>query len=89
MPRKLRLSVHRKNQYRQKLICLVTVKSQPLNQTDVSVSEIVPAVMKVSLPLNCFLKAHSGTVDVLQHRIKSTSVLPSGILYFNCIGIAS
>ena len=68
MPRKFKLAVYRKNQYKKKAHPYATP-----NYADV-------ASLKVSLCIDCYMNASSPTVAILQQRIKSISVLPSGIV---------
>ena len=72
MPRRLRLSVYRKNQYSKKQTGAVKVEEIAVQSLDDSVN------VKISLPLDCFLSALSPNVSNLKHMVKSTSLLPPG-----------
>ena len=91
MPRKLRLSVYRKNEFRKQRHQALTVESIPIppaelalqsstsNSFPVSIPHNNLSVLRVSIPQDIYLEAPVWTPVLLDRRLKIVSVLPAGI----------
>ena len=74
MPRKLRLSVYRKNQYRKK-----REEKRAALSLQLSDSEHSTLVLKVSMPISSYFGATASSITLLLDRIKKSSVIPKGL----------
>lgn len=94
MPRKFRLSTHRKNEFRKKraakLQCAPVQVSESV-QVSQSVHEGEPGILStpqslvISLPLTIVNEASAPTFDILQQRVQALLTLPKGAYFFNCL----
>ena len=67
MPRKFRLSVHRKNEFRKKRVAKALLQS-------------IPTTLVVSWPLEIMKEASAPTLNVLHQRIQTLLALPTGTI---------
>ncbi len=79
MPRKLRLSVYKKNQYH-KSTEAPTLESLPVS---ISLSDDV-AIFKVSISRDFYLSSNVCSSTQLQNKVKVLYVLPKSEYYLNC-----
>ena len=92
MPRKFRLSVHRKNEFRKRHAECVAASNQEDDHTlPVSIPLESVSVLKVSLPREMYLEAPISTISQLQRRLKALPVLPQGnqvgVSQYTCIPV--
>ena len=85
MPRKFRLSTHRKNEFRKKRASKASIEHTPVAQvafvqTDASCVPTAPESLVVSLPLNVLMEADASTLDALQQRVLTLLTLPKGTI---------
>ena len=78
MPRKFKLSVRRKNEYRKKRALKIAAKQESLQDEDVDVAQ--PDTLPISLPNLQQIYFDASTLSLLQlkHRVEKTAVLPKG-----------
>ena len=83
MPRKFRLSVHRKNEYRKACAGTVSVQHIPMDPAAVTVTNepSPPEELKVSVPLDLVNDFELSTVAELRDRIMTLSLLPQGMVH--------
>lgn len=70
MPRKFRLSVHRKNEFRKKR------ESKCVTQQD---PEPAPPTLMISIPKEAFYNAPAPSLLQLNERVKKMQILPEGM----------
>ena len=70
MPRKLRLSVHRKNEFRNK-------RAIQLRKSLDSEGDLF---LVVSVPRKCYAVMTATTIESLKNRVQESVVLPNGML---------
>lgn len=97
MPRKFRLSVHRKNEFRKACASTVSVQRASVAPAAVSVDQSTSlksiGELKVSVPIDLVCDFEVSTVAKLRERVKTLSPLPQGtsfigyalILTFFCL----
>lgn len=84
MGRKLRLSVHRKNEERKKYAVTSLPVSIPLEK--VSVYKVsIPLRFNISLPLSVYASAPAPSIQHLKSRLEVTHTLPQGTHLLYCI----
>ena len=76
MPRKFRLSVHRKNEFRKCPAKRIDQESDPALLVSIPSKSV--SVLKVALPLEIYLQTPVSTISQLQQRWKVMPVLPHG-----------
>ena len=92
MPRKFRLSVHRKNEYRKARDRTVSVQHVSVAPVAVSVAsdQSIPSKsveeLKVSVPIDMVYDFELSTVAKLKDRLETLSSLPHGTFFICCAG---
>lgn len=69
MPRKFRLSVHRKNEFRKKRASKIAAKQDP---------QPVPQLPMISIPKEVYYNAPAPSLLQFKERVQKTKILPQG-----------
>ena len=73
MPRKFRLSVHRKNEFRKKRANKIAAKQDPQ-----PVPQLVPQLPMISIAKEVYYNAPVPSLFQLKEQVQKTQILPQG-----------